>query len=131
MLKVFNSYPDDAKEKLLFLRQLILDTAKENRNIDELEETLKWGQPSYISPIGSAIRIDWIKKTPNQYAIYFNCKTKLVDTFKELYPSQFVFSGNRALIFDLDDELPLKELTHCIYLALNYHKLKKLPLLGA
>jgi len=131
MLKLFDSYPDNVKEKLLFLRQLILETGEENSDLAKIEETIKWGQTSYISPIGSTIRIDWIKKVPNQYAIYFNCKTKLVDTFKELYPEEFVFSGNRALIFELGDEIPVKELKHCISLALNYHKIKGLPLLGA
>ena len=130
MSKLFDSYPENVKNKLLFLRQLILDTADMNTETIKIEETLKWGQLSFISPIGSTIRIDWIKKEPNKYAIYFNCKSKLVDTFKEVYPSQFTFSGNRAIIFDLDDELPIKELTHCISIALNYHKVKNLPLLG-
>jgi len=130
MLKLFDSYPDNVKEKLLFLRQLILNTAKDNYDLGKIDETIKWGQASYISPTGSTIRIDRIKKSPSQYAIYFNCKTKLVDTFKELYPDEFVFSGNRAIIFELDDQLPVKELKHCIALALNYHKVKGLPLLG-
>ena len=131
MIELFDSYPENIRESLMLLRQLILDTASKNIDQIDLEETIKWGQLSFVSPIGSTIRIDWVKKQPNKYAIYFNCKTKLVDTFKELYPSQFSFNGNRAIIFDLDEELPVRELEHCISLALNYHKLKKLTLLGA
>jgi len=43
---VFNTYPNGIKKKLLLLRQLILDTASETEGVGDLEETLKWGQPS-------------------------------------------------------------------------------------
>ena len=38
---VFNSYPENMKSKLLFLRQLIYDTAASIEGIGEIEETLK------------------------------------------------------------------------------------------
>jgi len=87
------------RNKLLFLRQLILDTAAELDAVGAVEETLKWGEPSYITKSGSTIRIDWKRSNPKQYAMYFHCKTKLVDTFKELYRDQFKFEGNRAIVF--------------------------------
>jgi hypothetical protein len=40
--------------------------------------------------------MDWKKANPEQYAMYFHCKTKLVDTFKELYRDVFKFEGNRV-----------------------------------
>lgn len=43
---VFERYPDWAREKLLVLRELIVETAKEVEDISALEETLKWGEPS-------------------------------------------------------------------------------------
>jgi len=127
----FDSYPDQIRRKLLFLRQLILDTASEMSDIDEVEETLKWGEPSYIVKSGSTIRMDWKVSNPNQYAMYFHCKTKLVDTFKELYRNEFKFEGNRAIVFGVNDEIPENELKHCISLSLSYHRVKHLPLLGA
>ncbi len=128
--KVFNNYPESIRQKLLLLRQLILDTALETESVIKLEETLKWGEPSYLSKYASTIRIDWEKSNPNQYAIYFHCKTKLVDTFKEIYRDKFKFEGNRAIIFNEDDELPIEELKHCISLSLTYHLRKNLPMLG-
>ncbi len=128
--KVFNNYPESICQKLLLLRQLILDTALETDSVIKLEETLKWGEPSYLSKYASTIRIDWKKSNPNQYAIYFHCKTKLVDTFKEIYQDKFNFEGNRAIIFNEDDELPIEELKHCISLSLTYHLRKNLPMLG-
>ena len=75
--------------------------------------------------------MDWKDKTPDQYAMYFNCNTSLVDTFKEVYGDTFKFAGNRAIVFNETDELPVNELKHCISLALTYHRVKRLPLLGA
>ena len=128
--KVFEGYPSDIYKKMIFLRQLVLDTAKEIDDIKNLEETLKWGEPSYLTEGGSTIRIDWKKSKPNQYAIYFNCKTKLVDTFKEIYKDKFIFESNRAIVFNLKDKVSVNELKHCISLSLIYHKIKHLPLLG-
>ena len=128
--ETFENYPVTMRQKLLFLRQLILDTAKETEGVTELEETLKWGEPSYLTKSGSTIRVDWKQSKPTQYAMYFHCKTKLVDTFKELYKGKFTFEGNRAIIFNEDDEIPIEELKHCIVLALTYHHRKHLPMLG-
>ena len=63
--------------------------------------------------------------------MYFNCNTSLVDTFRELYGDVFMFEGNRAIVFGEADEIPVAELKHCISLALTYHRVKRLPLLGA
>ena len=126
----FNDYPVAIKPKLNYLRNLILETASEHSSIVVIEETLKWGEPSYLVKKGSTIRMDWKAKAPNQYALYFKCTSKLVVTFKEVYGDLFKYEKNRAIIFDLEDDMPKKELKECIRLALNYHSLKHLPLFG-
>ena len=128
--KIFSGYEKSACEKLLLLRKLILETAAENNLQDQLEETLKWQEPSYISKIGSTIRIAPYKKDKAKVAVFFNCKTVLIETIKELYKDLFEYEGNRALVFTIADSLPTKELKHCIRLALTYHRIKKRPLLG-
>ena len=128
--KVFDGYPLFQREKLLFLRQLILETASESSEVSELEETLKWGEPSYLNKSGSTIRLGCSSSNPKQYAMYFHCKTKLVDTFKEIYPDTFKYDGNRAIVFSENEEIPVEELKLCILLSLTYHKVKHLPLLG-
>ena len=130
VLKKFSSYPKDVRSKLECLRALIMEVARDE-GVEDVEETLKWGEPSYKSKMGSAIRIDWKKRQPDRYSMYFNCKTKLVSTFKEIYPDSFSYAGNREIYFKMNESLPTKELKHCIYLSLNYHKIKQLPLLGA
>lgn len=125
---VFAGYPRNIKKKLLFLRRLIFDVAAKTNGVGPLEEVLKWGQPSYVtskSKSGSTIRIDRTKAQEGQYAMYFHCQTTLVDTFKELYGSEFKYEGNRSIVFNDGDEIPLKQLSHCIALALTYHLGKK------
>lgn len=126
---VFENYPKPFQPKMKQLRKLVLQSAKE-LGLEDLEETLKWGEPSYLTKHGSTIRMDWKKKKPDQYAIYFKCTSKLVTTFKEIYPDTFEYETTRAIVFKLGDKIPKKELKHCITLALTYHKVKHLPLLG-
>lgn len=127
---IFSNYPDKVRSKMLALRELIIETAAELETVSFLEETLKWGEPSYIAKKGSAIRIDWKPKTPNQYAMYLQCTSKLIPTFKLIYHNIFEFEGSRAIIFQLEDGIAVKELKKCVAVALQYHKIKHLPTLG-
>lgn len=128
--QVFNKYPDSVRSKLKHLRNLVLETANEIEGLNHLEETLKWGEPSYLTRHGSTLRMDWKQKEPNQYAMYFKCTSKLVPTFKLIYKDIFNFEGNRAIVFGLADKIPEKELKNCIKTTLTYHIIKHLPNLG-
>ena len=126
---VFESYPQRIKDKLLILRQLILETASSIESVGKIEETLKWGEPSYLTPqtkSGSTIRIAWKKSQREKYSIYFKCTANLVPAFKKKYPKKFKFGGNRSIDFSILDEVPIQELKCCIALALTYHRNKKL-----
>ena len=121
---VFDSYPLNIREKLLFLRSLIFDCAKETQGIGALEEGLRWGEPSYItsqSKSGSIIRIHHYASKPFDFAMYFHCGTNLVARFQERYPTQFTFGGNRSIEFMLTDSIPVKALKDCITMALTYY----------
>lgn len=118
------------REKLLQLRALIFETAAEIAAAGPIDETLKWGEPAYLTSAtkaGSTVRIDWKSKTPDQYAMYFNCKTTLVETFRALFPHDFSFEGNRALVFGISDEVPVDSLKFCIAAALTYHQASTRP----
>jgi len=124
---VFDACPAPVKAKLKALRRLILDTAKATKGVGAIEEALKWGQPSYLTPqtgSGSTIRIDRVKSADNQVAVFFHCQTDLVETFRELHP-KLSYSGNRAILLDADKKLPEAELRHCVALALTYHLRKR------
>jgi hypothetical protein len=124
---VFRAYPAKLRGRLESLRRLILRTAAKTEGVGPLEETLKWGQPSFLtarSKSGSTIRIDRVKASDGRYAIYFHCQTDLVATFRELYPKKFGYEGNRALVLDVNKKSDEKALAHCIALALTYHSRK-------
>ena len=94
--QVFNSYPEPMRTKMLRLRQIVFEAAAETEGVAAVEETLKWGEPSYLTKGGSTIRMDWKRKSPHQYALYFNCNTSLVDTFKALYRGFFSRSRGKG-----------------------------------
>jgi Domain of unknown function (DU1801) len=125
---MFKSYREPVRTKLLALRRLIFETARATKGVGRLEESLKWGQPSYLTPetkSGSTIRIDQVKSTANRYAVYFHCQTDLVATFRELYPDEFRYGGNRSILFNTVDAIPEPALRHCLALALTYHLNKR------
>lgn len=126
--RTFAAYPPDLRRRLLVLRRLILDTAAATPGVGKIEETLKWGEPAYLtsaSKSGSTLRLGPIKSSPSQYALYFNCKTTLVDTFRTLFPVELRYEGNRAIVLEAGRAPPLDALSFCIQAALTYHRNKR------
>lgn len=119
----FAAYPSAARQALLDLRALILAVAAATPEVGEIEESLKWGEPAYRARngAGSTVRIDWKPRAPQQVFVYFHCKTSLVETFRTLFPNDFRFVDNRALVFTLGARLPEDALRLCMGAALTYH----------
>jgi hypothetical protein len=125
----FDRYPEHITPLMLGLRDLMFNVA-ENLDLGEVKETLKWGEPSYLVKNGSAVRMDWKPKSPGQYFLFFHCRTRLVDTFRELYSDSLEFQGNRAIVLSVNTRLPETTVRHCVELAFRYKAIKHLPLLG-
>lgn len=124
----FESYPDHIKPIMIDLRTLIYEVAESTNGVGELEETLKWSEPSYLTPktkSGTTIRIDWKPKSPGKIGVYVSCNTTLIDTYRSIFENQLEFEGNRAILLSVDAPLPKKELMLCIRMALRYHLDKK------
>lgn len=119
------SYPDFVRDKMYYLRELVKETAAEIPEVIELEETLKWGEPSFMTKNGSTLRMDWKEKTPDQYQMYFKCTSRLVETFKLVFGNHFQYEKNRAIVFRIDQKIPMRELKKCVKAALLYHKIKE------
>lgn len=118
----FTSYSSEMRDKLLSLRKLIFDVASKTREIGELEESLRWGEPSYLttkSKSGSMIRINK-HKSKGEYAMYFHCQTSLIETFRTMYP-ELTYEGNRAIVFSEKEKIPVNKIKRCILLALTYN----------
>lgn len=125
---VFAQYPHPLRDKLLAMRRLIFEVARETDGVGEIQETLKWGQPSYRTPIsrsGTTIRIDQCADDASQFGMFVHCQTTLIETFRTMFGDQLTYDGTRALIFDTADDIPTNEVRECIALALTYHKRKK------
>ena len=125
--QAFEAYPPNMRPKLLALRELIFKVGASTPGIGKLEETLKWGEPAYLTSqtkSGSTVRIGWKSSSPTQYAMYFHCQTNLIDTFRTLFPGAFKFEGNRAIVFNESDAVPTDSLAFCVAAALTYHRNK-------
>ena len=127
--RIIAAYPPAASEMAGEIRRLIHRTG-EREGFPDVAESLKWGEPSFAVPGGSPFRMDWKDQTPDTLQIYFNCRTSLVDTFRTIHGSALEFEGTRAIRLPLDRGVPVEALEHCFSLAMRYHALKGIPLLG-
>ena len=110
------------------LRRIIFDTASSLEGVGELEEALRWGEPSYLTTqtkSGSMIRLDSKAPEKGEYAMYFHCATDLISGFRAMFPDDFSYEGERAITFAQGDVVPVDELSHCVAQALTYHLNKK------
>ena len=124
----FTAFPPDVRRQLEQIRDLIFATAAETPGVGPLTETLKWGEPAYLtqeSGSGTTIRLGWNPSTDRSCAVLVNCRTTLVDSYREQFPDVFGFEKNRAILLDPAEPLPVDELSACLELALTYHQRRK------
>lgn len=120
-----STYPPAIRKKILTLRSLIYEIANSTEGVGAIEETLKWGEPSFAPKnpkSGTAIRLAWHKKTPDQFGLYVHCGTNLIPTFKKKYPSKFKYDKTRGIIFSKTSTVSSKEIRAFITNALTYYK---------
>ena len=125
---VYDRFPADQRARLMEIRDLILTLAEETDGVGPLTETLKWGEPSYLtekSKSGTTIRLGRPKSDPVACAVFFNCRTSLVEEARVSSPEVFGFEGNRALVIPADRALPRTALELCLTAALTYHRRKR------
>ena len=121
--RAFAAFPSEAQEGLLRLRTLIFDIAARTDGVGRLEETLKWGQPAYLTletKSGTTIRLGCPKA--GGFAIYVHCQTSIVSDFRTLFPNDFDYEGNRAIQFATANDLRVEKLELFITSALTYHQ---------
>ncbi|WP_422372831.1 DUF1801 domain-containing protein [Hoeflea sp.] len=106
-------------------KELIHEVAARTPGVGPLEESLKWGEPSFTPAkrnVGSSVRI--APRANGDLALMFICHTNLVEEFRALYPAALTFEGNRAIVVEAGKPVDAEALSHCIALALTY-KLRK------
>jgi hypothetical protein len=121
----FAAFPEPVRARLLEVRKLIFETAADIERIGPLTETLKWGEPAYLteaSGSGSTIRLGWFRSSERGCAVLFNCRTTLVDDFRNRFPDLFAYEKNRAILLDPRKPLPGAQLSACLAMVLTYHR---------
>lgn len=124
---VFETYPAPAKDLLLRVRTLLYETADSLPEAGRITETLKWGEPAYLTSApksGTTIRLAWSPKRPDSAGIFVNCQTTLLDEWRTLYGETLDLVGNRELRLTLGAPLPADPIRHCLAMALTYHQRK-------
>lgn len=122
---VFSTFPSSVRATLLKVRELIFETAARIEGVGPLKETLKWGEPAYLTEAtgsGTAIRLGWLRSSERGCAVLFNCRTTLVDDFRGEFPEIFGYEKNRALLLNSGEPLPEAPLSTCLGMALTYHR---------
>ncbi|NVK36059.1 MAG: DUF1801 domain-containing protein [Rhodobacteraceae bacterium] len=121
--RVFDAYSDDVRPGLLALRSLIFDIAGKIPTTGGVSESLKWGQPSYLSvtpKLGTPVRLGLSKS--GRIGLFVHCQTTLVDEFKSLFPDAFEYDGTRGVHLRSTQEIQAEKLSLLISSALTYHK---------
>jgi hypothetical protein len=116
----FDAIPATPRTTLLDARAAILAAAEET-GTGPLTETLKWGEPAYLTETtraGSTVRLGLVK---GEAAALFHCQTTLVDSFRADFPA-LRCDGNRAVLLDGADA---QDLALCFQRALTYHRDKR------
>ncbi len=94
--------------------------------IGRLEETLKWGQPSYLTPetkSGSTLRLG-VTKDQRYFGLYVHCQTDILSSFRDQFPDEFRYDGSRGILFEEGDDIQAEKLKICIQHGLTYHSRK-------
>ena len=118
----FDAMDVAARDPALQLRELIFDVADNTPEIGPIEEVLRWGQPSYITPkkkAASTLRLGVPKN--GTFAIFAHCQSSVISDYVALFPDQDRVEGNRAILFDTADQIDPKRHGLLIKSALTYH----------
>lgn len=116
-MAVIEGYPRQTREGVLALRRLIFEVA--HGLPAPLEETLKWGQPAYLAPKGTTLRLGAHKEA--RFALFAHCQSKVISTYAAAFPGWDRLDGNRAVLFDHPRQIEPERLSHLIRHALTYH----------
>ncbi len=54
--------------------------------------------------------------------MFVHCQTRLIEMYKDRYPGEFAYDGTRAVLFNVNEELPVEKVRDMIHMALTYHR---------
>lgn len=123
--EALSQYSEPVQVRLLQIRDLVFAVAAETEGVGPLTEALRWGEAAYLTEVsgsGTTVRLGVAKSALGKCAVFFNCRTTLVETFRAHFADHFTFEGNRALVIPGTGHLPEEPLALCLRAALTYHR---------
>jgi hypothetical protein len=120
----FAAFPQPARTTLMAVRAMIFDiaaTLPADQNVGRIEESTKWGQPSYATPdTKSATPIRLGLSKAGDPAIFTHCQSTVMGDFRDLAAPNLKFDGNRAVFLPIGHPPKLDEFAPLIRAALTY-----------
>lgn len=120
----FDAFPPKVRHRLAEIREMIFDLAAADPRVGVITERLKWYEPAYLteaSGSGSTIRLGRSRRAPDCAAVYFICRTTLVNEFRERFGEAFQYEGTRAVLLPPGGHIALATLEIMLWRALTYH----------
>ncbi|WP_171126395.1 MULTISPECIES: DUF1801 domain-containing protein [unclassified Ruegeria] len=120
---VFDAFPQSTRKGALALRDLIFETAQTLPDTHPMQEALRWGQPAYLAPKGSTLRLGGHKSA--NFALFVHCQTRLIGDYNSVFPGEDRLDGNRAVLFNHPGQIDANRHGWLIARALTYHVTEK------
>jgi len=123
LVQIIGETQAEHADRLLDLRARILSVAQDI-GVSPIEETLKWGEPAFVPPkrIGTTLRLG---TQPEHCVLFVHCQTTLVEQWRSLFPDQFTYEGNRAVLIPATGPYATDAFDQIAAMALTYHRDKK------
>jgi hypothetical protein len=118
----FGAFPDASRQVLLAARAEVFAAAAEDPRIGPLTETLKWGEPAYLTEAtrsGSTLRLALARGAA---AMLVNCRTTLVEEVRARCGDAFGYDGTRGILLA---GARADAVRHAAWLVLTYHLRKR------
>lgn len=115
-LKADTEISQDQHDGLAHLRARISACADANGIV--LEETVKWGQPSFKALNGTPVRIGTPKS--GGFGLFVSCSSTVIADYAATFEGRF--DGNRGVLFESVAEAESQPLEMLLMRAFRYHE---------
>lgn len=124
--RVFDACTVQNRTGLLRLRSLIFACASDHPQIGSVVESLRWGQPAYLTPAtGAACSLRIGAQRDDGFGLFVHCKTDLIATFLAGPGAGQRSAGKRAILFRDVADIQAAPIGMLIAGALTYHQRRR------
>ncbi len=113
-------YPDAQRDTFMALRALVYEIAQRTEGVSPVEETLKWGQPAFVTRSGTTVRLAAARGDDGAVGVYTSCQTPLVADFATEHGDRFLYDAGRGIHVVAGRPIPALELADFLESALTY-----------